>query len=88
MKISIGTGICGIITTFFVYIGCLAGFVLFLIYGIFSVVPGSSIPQNLALGITLIVLAVVGVGSLAGMIAGALVGGIIGAPIGACVGDF
>ena len=88
MQVTIGSGIAGGCATFFAWAGALAGFILFLIYGIFALVAqGPFQHQDLATGITLIVLACVGIAGLAGAIAGALVGCCIGLPFMCCDGE-
>lgn len=81
MALTIGNGIYGFFVTFFVYLGCLAGEALFLIYGILAVIPAGPFEhQNLSLGVPLIVLAGVGIAGIAGAVAGLIGGGILCSP--------
>ena len=86
-KLSIGTGICGGITTFFAWIGAIAGFVCFLTFGILALTTYPLDHQNLIVGVVLVVLACVGIGSFSGCIGGTIVGGIIGTQIACLCGD-
>jgi hypothetical protein len=67
--------------TFFVYLGAITAQTLFLVYGIMALIPtGPFDHQNISLGVTLIVLATVGIAAACGSIAGILIGTIIYLP--------
>jgi uncharacterized membrane protein YdjX (TVP38/TMEM64 family) len=66
---------------FLVYLGAITSQVLFLVYGIMALIPtGPFDHQNISLGVTLIVLATVGIAAACGSIVGMIIGTIIYLP--------
>ena len=75
----------GFIVYIFMFIGAIVAPILCLIYGILALVPtGPFDHQNITLGVTFIVLSLVGIMSVGGCIGGAIIGAIIGSPIACC----
>ena len=65
--------------TFFAVVGALAGEALFLTYGILALIPGPPFTErNLTVGVTLVVLAGVGLAAIGGAIAGAISAFLLG----------
>ena len=82
MRFVMAEGVYGTIVSLCMYLGALSGFVISLMFGIFALVPIDPFnEQNLALGITLVVITGLGLTAVIGALAGVCLGCLVASPV-------